>query len=446
MNRANIEWDRYFTALADEIMRLRQGSEHVLCSLAAELSDFIRFNSAKVRQIGVVQQGRLTLRLISGARHAYASFTVSGLLDHDLAEANDNLRALRDSLRDTGDDPHLLFDQSSWQRTTFRSGRVPQPDALVRTVAECAAGLDFVGFFAGGTVIEGFASSTGSRGWYQVSNFNFSWSLYDTSGRAIKTSYAGDEWDDAVFARKLDEAAQRLEHFAKTPKILTPGSYRTYFAPAAMGELIGVLGYEGFSAREHASARSPLYKLQTGAVELDTRVSLTEDLDLSITPAFNRDGYLRETVPLIGNGRSVGQLTSARSAREYDLRPNGANPEEFITSLAMAGGALPETEALAALGTGLYVGNLWYLNFSDRTQCRLTGMTRFATFWVEDGAIVAPVDAMRFDDSLYSLLGSGLEHLTDRPELLLEDSTWGQRRTGGMQLPGMLVRSFQLTL
>lgn len=446
MNRTNIEWDRYFALLADEILRLREPGEETLCSLAAEQSDFIRFNAAKVRQIGAVQQGRLSLRLIAGARHAHSSFTVSGDLDRDLAAVSQSLGTLRDGLRDTGDDPHLLFDQTSWQRTTFRSGRLPQTDALVRTVVECAAGLDFVGFYAGGTVIEGFASSTGSRGWYQVSNFNFSWSLYDAGGRAIKTAYAGDEWDDALFARKVEQAAQRLAYFAEAPKILVPGRYRTYFAPAAMGELIGTLGYEGFSAREQATARSPLYKLNVGGLNFDPRISMLEDLDLGITPAFNEDGYLRDSVALITQGSAAGQLTSARSAREYDLQPNGANANETATSLSMAGGTLPEAEVLAELGTGLYIGNLWYLNFSDRSQCRLTGMTRFATFWVEQGRIVAPVDAMRFDDSLYRLLGSELEHLTSVPELLLEDSTWGQRRTGGMKLPGMLVSSFELTL
>ena len=36
----------------------------------------------------------------------------------------------------------------------------------------------------------------------------------------------------------------------------------------------------------------------------------------------------------------------------------------------------------------------------------LTGMTRFATFWVEDGRIQGPVGTMRFDDSLYDFLGT----------------------------------------
>ncbi len=76
----------------------------------------------------------------------------------------------------------------------------------------------------------------------------------------------------------------------------------------------------------------------------------------------------------------------------------------------------------------------------------MTGMTRFATFWVEDGEIVAPVEAMRFDDSFYSLFGGELERLGAQPQTLLNNSTWGERATGGLSVPGMLVRSFALTL
>jgi predicted Zn-dependent protease len=112
----------------------------------------------------------------------------------------------------------------------------------------------------------------------------------------------------------------------------------------------------------------------------------------------------------------------------------------------MQPGDLMDEDVLAQLGSGLYIGNLWYVNFSDRMNCRLTGMTRFATFWVENGEIAAPLEAMRFDDSLYRLLGSELERIGAHAELLLSDGTWGERATGGMQLPGILAKSFELTL
>jgi predicted Zn-dependent protease len=440
------DWHRHFTVLADEIERLRHSGETTLTSFSAEQSEFIRFNAGKVRQIGSVTQGKLTLRLIDGARQAYSTLTVCGDPSADLHEVAGALATLRDGLRDASDDPHLLFDASEWTQSTQRAGKLPEPHALLRTVAECAAGLDFVGFYAGGTIVRGFASSSGSRGWYEVGNFNFSWSLYDPSGRAIKSTYAGDDWSDAVFAHKVEEAAARLPILGRAPRMLSPGRYRAYLAPAALGELLGVAGWHGFSARQQASSRSELYKLHTGEVALDPRVTLTEDLSLGITPAFNDDGYLRESVPLIRAGRSVERLTNARSAREYGLRPNGALESEAPVTLSMEGGALADADVLAQLDTGLYIGNLWYVNFSDRMNCRLTGMTRFATFWVEHGQIVAPVDAMRFDDSLYRLLGAELEQLGAQPELLLNDDTWGERATGGVRLPGVLARSFELTL
>ncbi|WP_442955569.1 metallopeptidase TldD-related protein [Paraburkholderia sp. MPAMCS5] len=441
-----VNWQRHFTSLADAIERLRQPGETTLSSFAGEQSDFIRFNSGKVRQTGVVSQGKLTLRLIQGSRQAYFTLTVCGDLQQDIHEASAALVTLRESLRDAADDPHLLFDSSSWQRVTQRSSTLPEPERVSRLVAECARGLDFVGFYAGGTIVRGFASTRGSRGWYQVDNFNFSWSLYDPSGRAIKTTYAGDNWSDAVFAAKVQQAAARLAVLARPPRTLEPGRYRAWLAPAALAELLGVTAWRGFSARAQASSRSELYRLHVGEIALDPRVTVGEDLNLGITPGFNDDGYLRESVSLIEAGRSAGQLTNARSAREYGLTPNGALAEESPAALAMQAGDLPEDDILAQLGTGLYVGNVWYVNFSDRMTCRLTGMTRFATFWVEDGQIVAPLEAMRFDDSLYRLFGSELERIGAHAELQLSDSTWGERGTGGMQVPGVLLKSFELTL
>ena len=112
----------------------------------------------------------------------------------------------------------------------------------------------------------------------------------------------------------------------------------------------------------------------------------------------------------------------------------------------MAGGELAAADALAALGTGLYVGNLWYLNYSDRPACRMTGMTRFATFWVEDGQIVAPVDVLRFDDTIYRMLGENLEALTRETEMRMETGTYRERQLGSMRLPGALLKELTFTL
>jgi predicted Zn-dependent protease len=151
-------------------------------------------------------------------------------------------------------------------------------------------------------------------------------------------------------------------------------------------------------------------------------------------------------VKLIADGKLGDALVSPRSAKEYGLQTNAANGGESPESLDLAPGALEEREVLAALDRGLYISNLWYLNFSDRPAGRITGMTRFATFWVEGGRIVAPVSPMRFDDSIYRMLGENLIDLTRSRELLLDASTYEQRSTASARLPGALLGALRFTL
>jgi predicted Zn-dependent protease len=183
------------------------------------------------------------------------------------------------------------------------------------------------------------------------------------------------------------------------------------------------------------------------AAILDPRVNISEATADGVAPVFQGDGFVRPSrVPLIESGRLVGALVSPRTAREFSLTANGANGEESPEALEIAGGELATRDALKALGTGLYIGNLHYLNYSDRPACRMTGMTRFATFWVENGRIVAPVDVLRFDDTIYRMLGANLEALTAETELILESGTYGERALASMRVPGVLLSELEFTL
>ncbi|WP_132670500.1 metallopeptidase TldD-related protein [Pseudomonas aeruginosa] len=241
----------------------------------------------------------------------------------------------------------------------------------------------------------------------------------------------------------LDTSAWQREN---QDRQLRPGDYRAYLAPAALEEVMQMLCWGGFSARALATGESPLQRLQNGDALLSPLLNLAERPATSPSPAFSAEGSPRAEVELVGNGRLSGRLVSSRSAREYGLVANGAGANEAPTALDMAGGSLEQARILEALDTGLYIGNLWYLNYSDMPAARLTGMTRFATFWVENGQIRAPVSTMRFDDSLYSFLGAHLEDLSHERELRLSSNTYGERQTDSMHLPGALTGRFTLTL
>jgi predicted Zn-dependent protease len=437
----------HLDALVGRLTGALRGAEVLTASYRGEASQFVRFNGAKVRQAGSVRQGELTVELVDGRRHASATVAVAGDPSIDQPRLDRALADLRSQVAVVPEDPYLLVaeDQPSTER--IGRGALPAPDDAVHAVLAAATGRDLAGVYAAGTTTAGFASSTGQRNWFESATFNLDWSFHLHADKAVKNLYAGTDWDPAAFARKVDWSLRQLEVLARPPMELRPDDYRTYLAPAAVRELVDMLAWGGFGIRDQRTRQTPLLRMHAEGATFAPGVRIVEDTAGGAAPDFQEQGFVKPAeVVLIDRGRPVDLLVSPRSAQEYGVPTNGAAEHEAPESVAMAPGHIPTDAVLDTLGTGLHVGNLWYLNFSDRAACRTTGMTRFATFWVEGGEVVAPVNVLRFDDTAFHLLGDHLVGLTDETELLLDPSTYGHRSTASARLPGALVEAMRFTL
>jgi predicted Zn-dependent protease len=436
-----------FESLAADVCVPVDGADRVTLYLKAEASDFIRFNRGAVRQATRVDQGSATLAVVQGQRRIETTLSLTGRLDADLAALRAQRAVQVAQLADVPDDPYLLLPEEVGTSSRHEAGTLPEAQSLVRAVVDAARGLDFVGFYAGGPVVRAFADSRGSRHWHHVDSFHFDWCLVQQADKALKNACAGTHWDEAEFARRVAVDAQRLPLLAQPPRALAPGAYRACFTPTAMAELLGTLGWGGFSGQARRTGTSSLSRLEHRDALLHPSVQLAEDTSRGIAAAFTADGFTKPpAVDLVRDGQAAGTLNSPRSARQYGLPANGAGSDETPESLSLSPGTLAHDDVLHALDTGLYVSNLWYLNYSDRQACRMTGMTRFACFWVEDGRLVAPLPVMRFDDSFLRMFGDGLVALTDRAERIPESSTYGGRQLSSLTTPGALVEGWRLTL
>lgn len=437
----------HFEALARVVSDNLTGGEDFLLNYRAEDSTFIRFNRSAVRQPGHVKEIELSLDLIEGARHAEASLSLTGRMDEDAGRVIRLLGDLRAARAGTADDPYLLVNEIPADSERLIGGKMPEPDEIIDAVTSAGRGRDLVGFFASGPVFTGFANARGQRNWDAASSFNADWSFYAGGDKAVKASHAGFDWDAAAFARTAGAAADRLGALGRAAVSVKPGEYRAYLTPAALNEIAGMLSWGGFGLAAQKTRSTIFLKMIEGGARLNERVTLSEATDRGAAPAFQREGFLKPgTVRLIEAGAYRDCLVSPRSAAEYGVAPNGASAAETPASLDMAAGALPDADVLKALGTGIYVSNLWYLNFSDRSAGRLTGMTRFATFWVEQGELAAPLNVMRFDDTIYRMLGSNLEALTAERALMLDPGTYDGRNLDSARLPGALLSAMRFTL
>jgi predicted Zn-dependent protease len=437
----------YFHSLADFAVSLARGAEVVLLNFSAERSDFVRFNRSLVRQPMSVQQGFLTVTLIEGARRDMTRLTLALDRNQDDAAVRAAIDAMRRDAASLPADPYLLYATDATHSEVRRSGTLAAPRDAVDDVLAAAGSADLVGILASGPVYRGFANSLGARHWHQVDSFLFDWSLVAAGDKAVKCTWAGSAWDRAELQRRMDAARGQLPLLARAPRAVPPGEYRALFSPAAVEDLLSMLSWGGVSAKSQRTRQSAIQQLVQGDVALAPQIDLRENIADGLAPAFDGFGFARPpSVDLVRGGHHAGSLVSPRTAREYDLAHNGANDEEMMESLDLGAGLLAADRALAALHTGILVSNVWYLNWSDQPSCRITGMTRFATFWVERGEIVAPLAVMRFDDSLYRLFGTRLEALGHEREWIVSRSTYRERSVETSRVPAALVSGLALTL
>lgn len=434
-----------FRELSDKLCKGVAAGEVLLLNYQDENSDFVRLNANRVRQTGHVHQQMLHMGLVHNGRETSASLPLAGQLDDDLARARSVLGRLREQLPMLPEDPHLNYATGVHCSSRRADDTLPDAEDALERLIDAAQGLDLVGIWCGGQMSRGFANSLGQFNWHSVSSFNLDWSIYRQGDKAVKQNYAGFVWDAEVVSQKIDQARETLALLGRKPRSLAPGKYRVFLSPAAMNELMNTVSWGGFGLKSHRTAQTPLLGMVREASRLHPSVNISENHQDGLAPRFTGAGFIKpDRVELIKAGVYHDCLANRRSAREYNVDVNCGS--EHPQSLQLEAGSLPEDEVFTALDNGLYISDLWYSNFSDRNHCRITGMTRFACLWVEAGKAVAPVNVMRFDETLYRILGDQLEALTGERERLFDTGSYQWRSDASSLLPGALVNNFTLTL
>ncbi|MCC5662814.1 TldD/PmbA family protein [Nostoc sp. CHAB 5784] len=436
-----------FNQLIETLLIKKSESEQFTVKLSSERSQFTRFNHAKVRQTGCVADGWLELTLMADQRSSVRQFPFTGNWDVDWQLAYTALQELRNELILLPIDPYLVLPSGNNTSREIHSGNLLADEAVVPTVLELVAELDFTGIYAGGIVIKAYGDSNGQKHWFATDSFTLDYSLFSTSGQAVKGTFAGSNWDISAYIAKISEAKKQLKLLSRPAKELPRGQYKTYFAPAAVGDLLAMLSWGAVGEADIQQGNSALAALSRQEKQLSPRFSLKENFQRGLVPRFNELGEIAAPeLPVIEKGHLVNTLVNSRTAKEYQKIANGANGSETLRAPEVTTGNLVFEQILQSLDTGLYVSNLHYLNWSDRHTGRITGMTRYACFWVENGEILAPIENLRFDESLYRFWGDKLVDLTNFQEFIPEVGTYESRQLGGSLVPGMLVKDFTYTL
>lgn len=437
----------YFKKVSEYLFNSLESNEILILNFDAEQTDFVRFNHAKIRQAGNVDQATLTLSLVYKRKSLNSVIRLSLDYQKDSVLLLRTLYYLRREIPELPQDPYLMYERNLNSLDRETKNKPLDSFNITDSILQGCHSLDMVGILSTGAIMKGFSNSLGQFNWHESQSFNFDWSMYTDTGKAIKQNYSDQVWDQNIFSSLLDESKQKLQVIDNKEQTIQPGEYRVYLSPSALNEIVDMLSWGGFSYKANKIGSSPLHLMMKGEKKLNKIVSFTEDLTNGISPKFHSDGFIKpDTTELIINGEYKSSLISPRSALEYSVNHNAAEYYESPVSINLKEGGISNDNILATLKDGIYISNLWYLNFSDLNNGRITGLTRFGCFKVSNGEYQGPINTMRFDETVYNIFGDKLIGLTNNKQLLIDSSTYEERSTHSSTIPGAIVEDFKMTL
>ncbi len=438
----------YFEKISKELFKNISRNQTLIVNFDAEESTFIRLNKAKIRQAGNVMQISVALSLLNKEkRNLKSSVRLNGSFDRDISILIKTLNYLKRELPDLPKDPYLMYSNTIHSTSVSEDKSSIDDREIIDYIISSAQGLDLVGIYSSGYIYSGFANSLGQINWHSNFSFSFDYSIYNKNNNAIKLNYSSKKWDKSKYDTILNNGLKKLEILSNPSKNIETGQYTVYLEPSALNEIIDMMSWGGFSYKANKIGTSPLHLLNKKERSLNKSISIDENIKDGLSPNFNSDGFIKpENIKMITNGEFIESLTSPRSSIEYSVLHNASGSSEYPCSIDMKEGTIDSEEILSTINNGIYISNLWYLNFSDRNNGRITGLTRFGCFLIKNGKLTSPINTMRFDDSVYSMLGTNLIGLTSYRDLLIDSGTYEERSTASARLPGAIINNFKMTL
>jgi predicted Zn-dependent protease len=438
---------KVFNSISDSLFKELKSGEDVILSFSGENSQFIRFNNGSVRQTGMVDDADIELKFISNNRICGGGFTISGDMEIDLARGKHEIERMRYETNELPEDPFLVLPKNLGSSNVVKEANGLKFEDSIDAILPAMSGTDFVGILANGKMFRGNANSKGQNHWFETDTYSLDYSLVTSAHQMVKGSFSGSDWNQEEYESYVKRSKEKLSLMERKPIKIKTGDYRTWFESAAVSDFLGMFSWNGISEASLRQGCSGFGKMRHNDTRLSPKFSVIEDFSPGYCPKFNSDGEVApDELALIEAGQLKNTLISSRSAKEYGLESNYAENGEFLRSPRMATGNLNQDDVVKKLDKGLFLSNIHYLNWSDNPGGRITGLTRYACFWVEGGEIVAPIETMRFDDSFYRFFGDQLSEVEDRLYSNPEVGTYGGRSLGATACPGILVNSFSITL
>jgi PmbA protein len=389
-------------------------------SVLARAGEYTRFAGQVIHQPQDITEVQYLVRAVVNGHPYRVATTVAADLDRAVAAAADGARTraalsaapgtVRLAALDRSPAPqspapaHLWFDDTAAYDAGARSGLARRAMA-----AAAAVGGEAAGMFGRAVTQQLVATTSGIRRATAATEASgaLTVSIDDGTAHWVDLSRSASRLDAAASVARAVAQARASRGRVELPA----GRYEVVLGAEAVGELLGFLPDLGFSATLAAAGIG--ITARAGQPVAAPLVDVADDggADVGLPIGFDIEGVTKRRVPFFTGGR-VGEAVTDLATAAALGRPSTGHahiareqvPEPAAANIVMAAGPHSEDELIAQVERGVYLQRFWYTRLVDRVAGTITGVTRDACFLIENGRLTAPLDGMRFTESVLGVL------------------------------------------
>jgi len=240
------------------------------------------------------------------------------------------------------------------------------------------------------------------------------------------------------------ELAFLLERYQNEPAQQIPvGKYDIVFGAPALGDLIGIMNWIGFSGGSMKRGFSFIAEDKVGQKVFSDKFSLSDDPTRRETFPFRRDmiGMERSKFPIFEQGVFKGFTWFQDDADEFSAQPTGHTV--MHKSLVLDGGemevsTLEELVRLPRENDVLYIPYLHYMNIVNPSKGLITASSRFGALLLKkDGSVVVPFN-VRVTQSLLDIFGDKVAWMSKAQTVNNTSMSYGARNPTAIVTPTFL--------
>ncbi|MCK4654793.1 MAG: TldD/PmbA family protein [Candidatus Cloacimonetes bacterium] len=256
----------------------------------------------------------------------------------------------------------------------------------------------------------------------------------------VLETYGGENFNTFDVERFTKDLVIKVETATGEIVDVEPGEYEVVLAPRCIGEYFGYL--ESSISAQSLDAKMSFFEDKLNKKVFPENITLTDDPEHPdlINFDYNHDGHIYKKLPIIEKGVFKNFMVDNYYGRKLKMKKNGAEGGALILKT----GNKTREELIGSIKKGLYISSLHYMNFINRKETSVTGLTRDGTFLIENGKLTKVVNNLRFTEKISDVI-NGITDIENRSYTIPSSSNYGEFGIYSARMPHVKVKGFKIS-